>query len=224
MKRTLGIFTAVCAAILFGSVARASTTYSIQPPTVAASPGDVGDAFDVVLTNNGPSSILVQSFAFEVSVTDADVTLTGADFSTGAFTYIFAGNSFDQNNFLPLNTTSGQTLDGSDGTSDGAGITLTSGQSLALGRVLFDISPTAATGPFTVSFTGTPAVGDSNNLTGPGPSFTPINVDSFSSGTITITSSSVPEPSSLWLVLGGMVAVAVRRTREARGDRRRQRS
>jgi hypothetical protein len=222
MKRTLGVFIAACAAVLFCSAARASTTYSIQPPTVGASRGDVGDAFDVVLTNSGPSSISVAGFFFEVSVTDPDITLTGADFSTGSFTYIFAGDSFDQNNFLALNTTSGSTLDGSDSTNDGAGITLMSGQSLALGRVLFNISPTAATGPFTVSFTGTPAVTDANSLSDPAGA--PITVGSFTSGTITITSSSVPEPSSLWLVLGGMVAVAVRRTREARGDRRRQRS
>jgi len=109
-----------------------------------------------------------------------------------------------------LNTSGpGQTLDGSDVTNDGAGITLTSGQSLALGRVLFDISPTAATGPFTVSFTGTPAVTDANSLSDPAGA--PVSVDSFTSGTITITSSSVPEPSSLLLVLGGMAALVVRR-------------
>jgi PEP-CTERM motif-containing protein len=161
-----------------------------------------------VLTNNGPSSISVAGFFFEVSVTDPDITLTGADFSTGAFTYIFAGDSFDQSNSLPLNFTSGQTLDGSDSTNDGAGITLTSGESLALGRVLFNISPTAATGPFTVSFTGGT---DSNNLSNPAGG--PVSVDNFTSGTITITSSTVPEPASLFLVLGGMAALVVRRRR-----------
>src|ERR1700722_849633 len=88
MKHTLGILIA-SAAVLFCSHAQASAVVSIQPATVSAAPGSVGDAFDVVLMNSGPGSISVAGFAFEVSVTDNDITLTGADFSTGAFSYIF---------------------------------------------------------------------------------------------------------------------------------------
>jgi hypothetical protein len=73
--------------------------------------------------------------------------------------------------------------------------------------VLFNVSPTAATGPFTVSFTGTPAVSDANNLSDP--SFNPINVDALTHGTIDI--SSVPEPASLFLALGGLAALVARR-------------
>ncbi len=193
MKRAWGIFFANCAAVLVCSPARATTMFSIQPATVFAVPGAVGDAFDVVLTNNGPSDISVAGFNFEVSVTDPDITLTGADFSTGSFAYIFAGHSVDQDLSIPLNFTSGQTLDANDIYDvPASGVTLTSGESLALGDVLFSVSPAAATGPFTVSFTGTPAVSDANNLSDP--SGDPINVDSFTGGTIHI--SNVPEPCS----------------------------
>jgi hypothetical protein len=209
MKRILGILIASCAAAFTCSPAGA-TTFSIQPSAVSASPGSSGNAFDVVLTNNGPGSITVGIFAFEVSVTDADVNLTGADFSTGATAYIFAGHSFDQDNSLPLNLpSSGQTLDASDSYDiSGSGVTLTSGESLALGEVLYSVSPTAVAGPVTVSFTGTPSVSDGNNLSDP--SFNAINVDTFTSGTITITT---PEPSSIFLTLAGMAALAALRRR-----------
>lgn len=202
MKRTLGIFAASCGVVLMCCPARATTTFSIDPSTIGASPGDVGDAFDVVLTNNGPDSITVAGFAFEVSVTDADITLTGADFSTVAFPYIFAGQSFDQDLAAPLNFTSGQTLDAGDD-SDSAGVTLTSGESLALGNVMFDVANGAATGSFAVSFTGTPTA-DFNSLSDA--SGNAINVDNFAGGAININT--VPEPSSALLLLAGIGAIA----------------
>lgn len=210
MKRILGILIASCAAAFTCSPARA-TTFSIQPSAVLAPPGSSG-AFDVLLTNNGPGSITVGIFAFEVSVADTDLNLTGADFSTGASPYIFAGHSFDQDNSLLLNFSSGQTLDASDSYDiSGSGVTLTAGESLALGEVLYSISPTAAPGPVTVSFTGTPSVADANNLSTP--SFNAINVNTFSGGTITI--GSVPEPSSIFLTLAGIAALAATRRRRS---------
>jgi hypothetical protein len=207
MKRSLASFVAICAAGLLGPAARATTTYSIDPVNTSASPGDVGDAFDVVFTNNGPATITVAAFAFEVTVADTDITLTGADFSTVAFPYIFAGDSFSQINGFTLDfdglDTTNQTLMASDVTNDDAVVTLISGQSLALGEVLFNVANPAATGPFTVSFTCSNPIADCNNLaTIVDGDVIGINVDNYSSGTITI--GSVPEPSSLLLGLGGM--------------------
>jgi hypothetical protein len=216
MKHTLGILIASCAAALLCSPARANTILSIQPLSVSVAAGSMGDAFDVVLTNSGPASISVASFAFEVSVTDTDITFTAADFSTGAFSYIFVGDSFDVINAFTLNTNGpGETLDASDLTNDGAGITLISGASLALGEVLFNVSPTAAPGTFTVSFTGMPIVSDANNLSNPAGNA--IAIDNFSSGSITIGGgSSVPEPSSLLLSFAGMAALVGLRVRGRR--------
>jgi len=212
MKNALRLLVASCGAALICSSANA-TSFSIQPSTVTASPGAVGDAVVVVLTNNGVSSITVGTFAFEVSATDPDITLVGADFSTGATPYIFAGQSADQTFSLPLlDSTTGQTLDASDSFFPfGSGVTLTSGESLALGEVLFDVSPTAATGPFTISFTGSPAVANGNNLSDPNGNNIPI--DTFTSGTINITST--PEPSSLLLMFAATAALAAWKRRRA---------
>jgi hypothetical protein len=202
MKLTPGIFIASFAAVLLGVPGRAATILAIEPPTVSANPGEVGGVFDVVLTNSGPGSITVGSFNFEVSVAGTDITLTGADSSTVAPPYIFAGHSVDADISIPLNFTSGQTLDAND-TYDvpGSGVTLTAGESLALGELFFNASPTAAFGGITVSFTGGAAA---NNLSDPAGDIIAINT--FSGGTINITSA--PEPSSFLLMLAGTAAIA----------------
>ncbi len=218
MKRCLGIFISICAGSLFCSSARADVIYSINPASISASAGDTGDSFDVVVTNTGPD-LSINGFAFEVSVADTDITLTGADFSTSAFSYIFAGDSFDQIGGFTLDfpalVTSPQQLDASDITNDGAGITLASGASADLGRVLFNVANPAASGPFAVSFTGNVdgVVGDSNNLSDA--SFNSVSVNVFNGGTITVGggASGVPEPSSFFLALGAMAAMAGLRTR-----------
>ena len=192
----------MCTAYLACSPARAGTVFSIQPSTMAAAPGDVGDSFDVVLTNNGPGRITVGGFSFEVSVTDPNITFTGADFSTAALPYIFAGDSFDEDNSLPLNYDFGQTLDATD-TYDVilSGVTLTSGESLALGEVQFDVAYGAATGPVTLSFTGGAGANSLSDALG---NF--ISVDSLNNGEVTLEAqSSTSEPAS-WLLLGGGLA------------------
>jgi hypothetical protein len=205
-RHTPGILTVICAAGLVCSPALAGTvTYSIAPSTIDAAPGDVGDAFEVLLTNGSASSIDVQSFFFQVSVTDTDISFTNANFSTTPNAYIFAGDSFDQNpppSTLYTNTLPALFVDGSDLTNDGAGITVTSGESLALGEVYFNVAAGAAGGPATVSFSGSSA---SNSLSDP--SGDSIAIGSLTSGTIDIASSTnTPEPSSLFLTLGAMAA------------------
>lgn len=203
MKQVLQILIASCAGVLACSSARADTIFSIQPTTVISAPGDIGDALDVVLMNTGPSSISVQSFLFEVSVNDADLTFTGANFST-ALPYIFSGDSFDVINAFPFDSDGpGQVVDASDGTNDGAGVTLASGQSLALGRLIFNVSPSAATGIVPVSFTGGTLFNALSN-----PSGGNIPVDTLTGGNINISSASTtPEPSSVLLVLAGLAGV-----------------
>jgi len=210
MKHLLGLLAAPCLACLLCAPVRASaiesTSYSIAPVTVAASAGDVGDAFDVLLTNNGSFDISVAAFAFEVTVADTDVTLTGADFSTTAAPYIFAGDSFDQFNSFTLDTPGGidstaQTLEASDLTNDLAGILLAPGQSLALGEVLFNVANGATPGPFGLSFTGSSSVADSNSLSDP--SANAIPVDNFYGGTIMI--GSVPEPGTALPLAGALL-------------------
>jgi hypothetical protein len=209
MQRAFGIIIAICAVTSIGRVAHASTTYSIDPASISAQSGDVGDAFDVIFTNNGPNTVSVAAFSFEVSVADPDITLTGASFSTTASPYIFAGDSFDQDNSETLNFTnlvgySPQILDGSDVTNDATGISVGPGDSADLGEVQFDVASPAQTGSFAVTFTGEVSnVANANNLATP--EGDGISVDSFSGGTITV--GSVPEPSSLLLGSLGMAAL-----------------
>src|SRR5271156_4067212 len=204
MNSKLGIRIAVSAACLLCPAWAAppyTPTFSIAPSAISANAGDVGDSFDVVLTNDATSTenISIAAFAFEISVINPDITLTGADFNTGAIPYIFPlSDSFVAlNPPFTLNIDSGQTLDASDLTNDGAGITIAPGQSVALGDILFDVASGAAPGLFPVSFTGVPSGGvvvDSNNLSDP--NGIAVNVETFSGGTISIGGTSVPEPNA----------------------------
>jgi hypothetical protein len=209
MKHSLYAVVAICGVALLCPPAHATTTYSISPATVTAAPGDTGDSFDVMFTNNGPGSLSVAAFAFEVSVADPDITLTGASYSTVVQPYIFAGNSLFQMNSIPLgfcNLTgcSPQTMDALDVTNDGSGVTVAPGQSADLGTILFNVANPAQAGPFTVSFTGQVSdVANANNLSDP--LGNGISVDFFSSGTIDVAP--VPLPSSLLLTLLGLPIV-----------------
>jgi hypothetical protein len=205
--------TALVAAALWGSTAQANITFSIEPATVFAVPGDTGDSFDVVLTNSlDGSAVTIATFSFEVSVTDPDITLTGANFDTVAASYIFAGQSLDQDTSTPLNSDTGQTLDAGD-QSDASGVTLDPGESLALGHVTFDVEGNAAPGIFPVTFTGgSGAVGENRLLDA---SFNQINIDILTAGSIDV----VPEPSSLLLMLAGIAAVAAASVSSSRSHR-----
>jgi hypothetical protein len=205
----------------FGS-ANAAINYSISPVTVSAQPGDIGDSFDVLLSNSGPTAVTVAGFAFEVSVADTDISLTGANYSTVVAPYIFAGDSFVQEFAPPLNFTnsdggSPQILDAADAAADGVGTTIAPGASTDLGQVTFDVSHSAQTGQFAVTFSGeVSGIADANNLSTPGIDSMTINVDSFSGGTISV--SSVPEPSSLMMMLCA-IPVMVLVMRRGRSER-----
>ena len=206
MNRFNGSFITICAVGLICFSANASATYSIGPAAVSARPGDVGDSFDVLFTNNGPGDLSVAAFSFEVSVADPDITLTGASYTTVVSPYIFAGNSLFQDNSEPLNFVnvdgySPQILDAADVTNDGTGVIVSPGESVDLGTVQFNVANPAQTGPFGVSFTGEVSdVANANNLSTP--DGVGISVDNFSGGTISV--SPVPEPS---LLLLGLFAV-----------------
>jgi hypothetical protein len=177
--------------------ARAGMIVSVQD--VSASAGTSGNTLEVFLQNTG-AAVDIAAFSFEISVsTGSGVSFTGADINTVLNTYIFAGNSAQG---PMIATATGTTLDASDNAASGS-TTLGTGSTLALGRVFFDVAVSAPTGPVTVSFTGFPAT----SLTAPDLSNIPI--DTFNSGTITVTSGVVvPEPSALVSTALGLLGAA----------------
>lgn len=189
----------IAAAAILARPASASVVFSVAPISTQVHPGDIGDTFDVLLENNSGADISVAGFSFGVTTTDADITFQSADTST-ADQYIFAGDSLDVINVIPLSfSPPGQILVASDLTKDGNGITVANGQTVGLGRVFFNVSPAAPLVPFTIDFSTRP--GD-NALSGAGVSAIGF---SFAAGgqTVTITPST-PEPAPLILVPAGL--------------------
>jgi hypothetical protein len=182
--------------------ASATAIYSIVPITTVPMPGDTGDAFEVQLTNSSASNLLVAGFTFGVTTTDASITLTMANMSTTSKPYIFAGDSFDANGPFPLNTSSGSSLLASDLTNDFSNITLSAGQSLALGRVFYNVAPGAAGGLFTIAFTTNPGDNSLSDANGDA-----ITIGSMQSEDLTIPTSNVPEPGTLLLVPGALLVL-----------------
>jgi hypothetical protein len=182
----LGSTTARADLILFGQ-------------SVIATPGSSGDSLDIDLTNSGPSAIMIAGFSFGISTANPDISFTDANIST-TDSYIFVGNSL----FGPDLTgpTSGQSLVTSDTFSiPFSGITLNAGTTVGLGHIIFDVAGTATGGVFPVTFAPFP----SSSLSGPDGNNIPI--DTLSNGQITITAAAVPEPSSLRLLVAGIVLV-----------------
>ena len=184
----------MAAALMFCAIpAHATLIISVEP--VSAAPGTSG-TFDVLLTDSGSPGVSIQGFSFELQASSAAISFTGAFTSTATPTYIFSGTSL----FGPeIDDQTSPTLIASDAASGPA--TLNSGDVVGLGQVSYTVSPAAAPGPVTISFTGGAA---GNNLSDPLGASIPI--DTFTSGTINITST--PEPSSLLMMLAGTAALA----------------
>jgi hypothetical protein len=194
------IAAAAVAACLLGTMpAYGAALPTISFTTALASPGGTGN-IEVLLTNSSLSPIIVNSFSFEVTTANPDITFTAADFATVAAAYIFAGNSFDINNAFTLYT-SLSPLVASDFADSGPGTTIASGAVVSLGRILFAVSANAAQGGFAVNLT--PAGTTLSDPTG-----SPIPA-SLVDGEITIASA--PEPATLGLLLGGVALIFARR-------------
>jgi hypothetical protein len=136
-------FGLLAAACIFASApAYASLSFSIQ--SVAASPGDTGDTFDVLLTDTDASPVSIAGFNFTLQVSDpTDITFTGVFTTTTTATYIFDGNSLSGPEIDDQLT---PTIIASDVAATGS-TTLNSGDVVGLGQVVFNVSPTAHTGP-----------------------------------------------------------------------------
>ena len=203
MQSNIQLLSILVGAALFGCLpAQASASYSMQMVTTTVNQGDMGDALEVMVTNSGPSSFTVGGFFFEITVADSDVSFTDGNTSTVLDTYIFAGDSFFGPDLTP-GFTPAQTIDVGDLSFSGAGAVVAPGATFSLGEVLFNISPTAASGPVTVSFSGGTSANSLADLSG-----NAISIGSFTGTGFTILgTSSVPEPSTWLPLLAGIGAI-----------------
>jgi hypothetical protein len=178
--------------------AHASLVLSAQSATAAA--GSSGNAFDVELSNSGPSDVTIAGFSFGIITANLNISFRDANTSTVA-PYIFGANSL----FGPDLTgpTSGQSLTTSDVFAiTMAGATIGAGITVGLGHVLFDVSPSATPGIFDVTLAAFPASSLSD------PAGANLAIQTLSPGQITITGgggSGVPEPSTLTMLLAGSI-------------------
>ena len=221
MRTLARLLLPILVAGVFGSsAALAGVVYTVQPDTTNPAQGSNGNAFDVLATNTGPSSLGIAAFSFGLYTTDTDITFTEANVSTIVSSYIFDGDSFVEialgSSVISI-TSGGQTLAANDLTNDLAAVTVAPGATVDLGKVLFDVAPNAVMQTFAVSFTGDPGAGNlDNNLSDQ--FFNAINVDTFQSGDFLI-GASVPEPSPAALVLFGLACLCMlsrlRRSRRA---------
>jgi hypothetical protein len=187
------------ALFLLGS-ATARAGVIIIGQSVFAAAGSSGNSLDIDLTNSGPSAITIAGVSFGISIGNPNISFTDANILTAA-PYIFGANSL----FGPDLTgpTSGQSLSSSDVISIPlSGITLSSGATMGLGHIIFNVAGTATAGAFPVSFAPFPISSLSD------PAGNGISINTFSNGQITITAAAVPEPSSRLPLLTGIVLVA----------------
>jgi hypothetical protein len=202
-KHILG-FTIAAAILLAASPATAGAIFNIGSAT--ALPGDTGHTFDILLSNTGPSPIVVSSFNFEITVASVAITFTDATTGTLAAPYIFSGQSLFGPNLAT--TGPGQLLDASDlFDTPASGATVGAGVTVGLGHVFFNVSNTAS-GSYTLSFNANSAATSLSD-----PDGNPMTIDQFNNGTITIDSANVPEPSTVIPVLAGLAWICSRRRR-----------
>ena len=198
------IASAMVCIVMGTSSAHAGLIFGIT--TNVANPGSLSNSLDVTLTNTGTSSAddaLIAGFSFEITAASTDVTFNGVSTSTSSVPYIFAGNSLYGPDINLGIGAGGQSISAGDNYAPtNADITLAHGQTIGLGFVSFELSPTTPLNPIHVSFTAHPTTGV-NDSTGFQYAFVlPGNAQ------IDVTSA-VPEPSTLVTLGVGMLGLIV---------------
>ena len=185
------------AVLLLSVPARADIVLSIEDVTGA--PGSTG-TFDVLLTNTGLTSQNIAAFNFELNTTDTNITFTDVTTDTTTATYIFPSSFFG-----PDITTfaTDQSVEAGDIDATFAGTDVAAGATYGIGNVSYAIDPSAPDGDVAeIDFAAYPqsSLSDSDFNDVP---FTPV------SGTISVQTSTVPEPSAA-LPLAGALLLAER--------------
>ena len=201
---TLAILTSLLPAAVS---ARANIIVAVQ--LVTANPGTTGNPLEITLQNTG-APVTIAGFDFRITTTDTDITFTGTNENTPN-PYIFTGDSFDITNSFSENLLGpGQTMDGNDVSQSGAGTLVGTGATFGLGRVLFNVSPTALTGPFAITL-----ITDVADTSLSGVDGVPVPINTFANGQITIQN--IPEPATALLAAMGLAGVVWLKRRRVSG-------
>jgi hypothetical protein len=190
----------------------------ISAPNLSASPGDVADTFDLVLTDTDPAGTAayhIQSFSIVLSLQGAaGVGFTDVTTATGPMSpYIFSPSFDDQNGLMLSDITPGTitlsfTAGDSQGGTTAAYQTVGPGQIFGLAHVTFAVDATAATGARALHFdpTGTNLSDENGNLI-------TMSLTPSQDGSITVATGGgtvvTPEPSTLVTALTGVGAVLI---------------
>jgi len=179
----------------------------ISAPVVNAAAGSSG-SFDVTIMNNSTNgtSYDVAADVVELALTGpSGVNFTGVSIAT-AGTYIYAVSATTQGSTFSFSTFPGTALETFDFDVSSVGFReIDPGQTFGLVHVTYSVAASAAPG------TGSLTFGQDTSLSDP----TGANITDFSvqAGSFTVTSTSVPEPSSLILLAVGGVSVLFWRAR-----------
>ena len=209
-RRAAWIFALVAASISFACPpAKADMIVMVQSVTVNA--GSTDNPLDVVLTNTGPSDVVVEGFSFGISTANPGIPFTSATTATVLAPYIFGSDSF----FGPeIDTANGASLTASDQDSTFLGVTVTAGSTVGLGHVLFDVDASVPPGVIPV-----PLDSFATSLSGPAGGNIPIDLLVDGAITVASTPASVPEPSTLFLASLGVLLLMGKRGQELFSDK-----
>jgi hypothetical protein len=213
-SKAFAVMAVTCLWALLAAPLHAGLIMSINPSNTNAAAGSTGDFFDVILTNTTSATPGVAGFSFSLTAGNANIVFTGA--TTAAPSYVFAGDSFDNdfNSGVIRTSPDGQTLLASDFTSSGLDVTLAGNTAVGLGRVFFRVLSTASAGPIAINIDNTAATSLSNARGDALPLGTSVN------GTVTVTVSNngTPEPGTACLLLLALPALTFFRKRRNRSS------
>jgi hypothetical protein len=198
-----------CLFVFASAMPAAAASITLSATSVSAAPGSSMDSFEVDLTNLGSTALTIGGFSFDLSVASTDIVLTDVTSATEAG-YIFSGKSLFGPDLSGPN--SSQTITASDvAATPFTGTTISPGQEVGLGHVLFNVTSGATPGVFAVTLASFPAT-TLSDVSGNN-----ISIDVLSAGQITITgpTTATPEPSSLLITLAfGALLVLTKRIRK----------
>lgn len=174
--------------------------------------GSSSNSLDVTMTNTGASPVTIGGFSFEITAASSDVTFSDVQTSTVSVPYIFAGNSLFGPDILLSVSNNGQTISASDNFATAyEGTTLTAGETLGLGNVLFALSPSTPNAPISISFTAYPT----SSLSDPSGN----NITVGFAGSSQIGPTSTPElPPAALVVTGLLLGAGVQLRRHGLAD------